>query len=615
MDCNDNDNTIYPDAPELCDGILNSCNGAMLPGEIDNDGDGYVECLVDPAEWKGIPAVVGGGDADDTDETVHPGAPELCDGILNNCDGTMLPTEVDSDGDGYVACTIDPAGWKGDITVIGGGDADDADADVYPEAPETCDGKDNDQNGMIDDDFSCSHLVTASDNFDSSEFNRLAWEIREEDDGVIGTSLSSGQLIMTQPPADHNQGDSVRTNCLFFGDFDVVVDFDLLDSDPVAAGLNLGIEARTYGSETMMDVARWRDGYLVHFLDGYHYAHRSDSSGKLKLSRRGNTMTGYYFDGHHFVEIGSGPGSADPVAFSLVLHTDPNSPYTQVVFDNFTVHSEDALCAQEPDGFRYDIEYFSITGNRPGYMIDEFDDGDLWEGVSGTVFESDGRLTLTDPGEIELESEDGHFIVIAFSENYTASDALRIQDGQGDFTAECMWLSPTIYKNTGFNLGAKLRDDSGTAQLEFYIIFSSIEEGESSCSGLPEGTQLSFIYENGPLDTEQVWSDPVDPADVHDVIFQLEFIDALNQFSAYCSLNGAAGPFRLIGSPVIVDISDINAVEWYLETSVFDRQTPCRDIFDADYDMDGKDIFLYLNDNKGITLSGFATQFGRTNCL
>ena len=34
-------------------------------------------------------------DCDDTDNTVYPMAPELCDGQLNTCGGTMLVTEVD----------------------------------------------------------------------------------------------------------------------------------------------------------------------------------------------------------------------------------------------------------------------------------------------------------------------------------------------------------------------------------------------------------------------------------------------------------------------------------------------------------------------------------------
>jgi hypothetical protein len=56
----------------------------------DLDGDGY------SAE----------DDCDDSDEDVHPGAWELCDGVDNNCDGEIdegatLTFYSDADGDGY----------------------------------------------------------------------------------------------------------------------------------------------------------------------------------------------------------------------------------------------------------------------------------------------------------------------------------------------------------------------------------------------------------------------------------------------------------------------------------------------------------------------------------
>ena len=61
-------------------------------GCTDNDGDG--SCVEED-------------DCDDTDATVYPGAPELCDGIDNDCDGETdegVPTFTfyrDADGDGY----------------------------------------------------------------------------------------------------------------------------------------------------------------------------------------------------------------------------------------------------------------------------------------------------------------------------------------------------------------------------------------------------------------------------------------------------------------------------------------------------------------------------------
>ena len=89
-DCNDMNAWVYPWAPEVCDGVDNQCPGETGHGQIDvgcnDDGDGYCDAEMITI---GSPAtcIRGGGDCDDTNLYIYPGAPEVNDGIDNQCPG------------------------------------------------------------------------------------------------------------------------------------------------------------------------------------------------------------------------------------------------------------------------------------------------------------------------------------------------------------------------------------------------------------------------------------------------------------------------------------------------------------------------------------------------
>jgi hypothetical protein len=173
-DCDDTLPSVHPGASEACtNGIDDDCNGltdaadpaCSLPACPDADGDGYAVCSVSCS----LPAGKTCGDCDDTKASVHPGATETCNGLDDNCNGSIdegvqstFYRDADSDGFGSPSVTVKacsaPTGYVLDST-----DCDDTRATVHPNAPELCgNGIDDDCSGTTDVAF-CQSFDTGGD--------------------------------------------------------------------------------------------------------------------------------------------------------------------------------------------------------------------------------------------------------------------------------------------------------------------------------------------------------------------------------------------------------------------------------------------------------------------
>ncbi len=161
-DCDDGAATIYPDAPEICNGLDEDCDGAIDEGvevpfyqDADQDGFGNAAISVEACE---APSgyVADATDCRDTNDEVYPGAPERCNGKDDDCDGEideMVSSTFyfDSDGDGYGDAAVSvqdcdpPSGYVADAT-----DCDDQDPAAHPGASEACNGVDDDCDGAVD---------------------------------------------------------------------------------------------------------------------------------------------------------------------------------------------------------------------------------------------------------------------------------------------------------------------------------------------------------------------------------------------------------------------------------------------------------------------------------
>jgi cysteine-rich repeat protein len=107
-DCGATAATVFPGAPETCDGADTDCDGALLAEEADADRDGWAVCQ---------------NDCDDGDPARNPGATEQCNLLDDDCDGLLPFDEADADGDGVATCQ---------------GDCADSDPGIYPGAVELC---------------------------------------------------------------------------------------------------------------------------------------------------------------------------------------------------------------------------------------------------------------------------------------------------------------------------------------------------------------------------------------------------------------------------------------------------------------------------------------------
>ncbi len=96
-DCDDATDTVHPGAIEICDTLDNDCDGDIDDDDTidpsafafyeDADGDGFGDPTTGACAATSLSnAVASGGDCDDAEAAVYPGATEVCDGRATDCD-------------------------------------------------------------------------------------------------------------------------------------------------------------------------------------------------------------------------------------------------------------------------------------------------------------------------------------------------------------------------------------------------------------------------------------------------------------------------------------------------------------------------------------------------
>ena len=152
------------------------------------------------------------------------------------------------------------------------------------------------------------------------------------------------------PGGEYNLlGAHYGTGCRFPGDFDVDVDYDLLEW-PAANGVLVRLNA-WFTNRPQLELARqsqtWGEGYGL-FWGGSRISSRSalDTRGSLRIKRVGTRFTAYHKRGKQWLRLGSVLSAGAPmISIQAVVMPDSfGHKAVRVAFDNFKMRAFRPAC-------------------------------------------------------------------------------------------------------------------------------------------------------------------------------------------------------------------------------------------------------------------------------
>ena len=158
---------------------------------------------------------------------------------------------------------------------------------------------------------SLSHAGTLTDNFDGASLDTTLWSYYHNDDNQ--RCLQENGVLKIQIDGASSGPDyfgaGVGGNFLLKGNFEIVIDYQLIKwphANGVGAGINFmgdnfdkngQMTQRSFGADEPPTI---KENYVADFKDGEYLDHYQtatiDTTGKMKLTRVGSVMAGYFFN-------------------------------------------------------------------------------------------------------------------------------------------------------------------------------------------------------------------------------------------------------------------------------------------------------------------------------
>lgn len=201
------------------------------------------------------------------------------------------------------------------------------------------------------------------DNFDDNSANSSMWTPIIY--GSASTIAELNQRLEIVHSADGSDapnrsffGAHYVNNCQLAGNFDVHVDYNLLNW-PIANGVRLGLSidddtdmSYTFHVERLdTGLVGQQNGYVTDFGGVNTFVPTQDLTGKLRLTRNDDKLTGYYFQSGNWISLYTIHIAIPSLYVSL---NSWSNGYTyggrevKVAFDNFTVVSGEVVCPSLP---------------------------------------------------------------------------------------------------------------------------------------------------------------------------------------------------------------------------------------------------------------------------